>query len=142
MKPRIRIIEKVRRPTAAEQLESRARAIVGGAAERRGERSLTVRTLERQIALALGQLSETRAVHDRLRTSITRDELYLETEILQRTPRPPVYEDPRLAERDKLRGRLLKLSQERRRLAMVEADAQRELESRLLELLGRWEAVR
>jgi len=141
MKPRIRIIYHVRRRTAAEQLESRARAILAEAAERRGERSLTVRTLERQIALALGQLVETRAVHERLRASITRDELYLETEILQRTPRPPIYEDPRLAERDMLRSRLLRLSQERRRLSLVEADSRRELESRLLELVGRWEVV-
>lgn len=141
MKPRIRIIEKVRRPTAAEQLESRARGILRDVAERRGERSLTVRTLERQVALALGQLRETRNVHERLRASITRDELYLETEILQRTPRPPVYEDPRLPERDMLRGRLLRLSQERRRLALVEADSRRELESRLLELVVKWEVV-
>jgi len=141
MKPRIRIIYPVRRPTAAEQLESRARAILGEAAERPEERSLTVRTLERRIALALGQLSETRKAHERLRASITRDELYLETEILQRTPRPPVYEDPRLRERDMLRGRLLKLSQERRRLSLVEVDALRELEGRLLELLGRWDVV-
>jgi len=58
MKPRIRILYEIRRPTAAEQLERRARAILIDASERRGERSLTVRTLERRIALALGQLCE------------------------------------------------------------------------------------
>jgi len=40
-----------------------------------------------------------------------------------------------------LRGRLFRLSQERRRLALVEADSRWELEGQLLELVGRWEVL-
>lgn len=94
-------------------------------------------TLTREMALTVDQLEGIRKVHDKARRSLLRQECYLDTEITQREPRPPVYEDPRLPERDRLRDRLRAVEKERRKLLLSEEEQLRPLHDRLLTLLNR-----
>ncbi len=89
------------------------------------------------MALTLDQLEGIRKVHDKARRSLLRQECYLDTEITQREPRPPVYEDLRLSERDRLRDRLRTIEKERRTLLLLEEEELRPLHDRLLTLLNR-----
>ena len=93
--------------------------------------------IEGQLALTLSHIDSVRRLQRDLRRSLLRQELYLDTEIMQREPREPVYEDPRLKERDMLRDRLRRVEHERRRLALVEEESLRGLHDRLLEVLNR-----
>ncbi len=56
---------------------------------------------------------------------------------MQREPRDPVYRDPHLRERDVLRDRLRWIEHERRRLVLLENEAMRGFQDRLLELLNK-----
>ncbi len=133
---RIRIIERRARPSFSERLEERARVRAGGVETTRSTRNLSA-GLEQAIALTLDQIESVRRVHKKLRRDLLRIECYIDTEIMQREPRIPVYKDERIAERDMLRGRLLNIGQERRRLELIEEEKLRSLYDRLVALMNR-----
>jgi hypothetical protein len=89
------------------------------------------------MALALDHIQGVRWLHKNLRRGLLRLECYIDTEIMQREPRPPFFYDERLPERDMLRARLLKIEQERRRLAVAEVERLQPLHDRLLTLVLR-----
>lgn len=103
-----------------------------------GGRSHTiVSALEQDIALVVDHIQGLRTLNHTLLRSLLRVECYIDTEIIQREPREPVYIDERLAERDRLRNKLQKLEEERRRHAMTYHEKMQELHDRLLSLLQR-----
>ena len=103
-----------------------------------GERSHTIASaLEQDIALAMDHIQGLRTLNQTLLRSLLRVECYVDTEIMQREPREPVYVDERLAERDRLRDKLQKIEQERRRHAVTYREKMQELHDRLLSLLQR-----
>ncbi len=136
MARRVRIITKPRKPTFAERLEERARALTEQRTEKNDDRTLSS-MLRRDIALTVNQIDDFRKLHERLRRNLHRIECYIQTEITQREPREPVYEDRRIAERDMLRARLLNVEQERRRLAVSEEERLQAMHGRLLALMNK-----
>ncbi len=103
-----------------------------------GGRSHTiVSMLEQDIALAVEHIQGLRTLNRTLLRSLLRVECYIDTEIMQREPREPVYVDERLADRDRLRNKLQKLEEERRRHAVTYREKMQELHDRLLSLLQR-----
>ncbi len=96
-----------------------------------------VSALEQDIALVADHIHELRMLNHTLLRSLLRVECYIDTEIMQREPREPVYVDERLAERDRLRNKLQKLEEERRRHAVTYREKMQELHDRLLSLLQR-----
>lgn len=138
----MRVLEPPRpEPTFAQRAEARGRKIAGQP-ENRSDQDSPLATLSREIALTLDQIDGARRVHEQVRRSLLRQECYLDTEILQREPRPPVYDDPRLPERDRLRDRLRAVEKERRQLLVAEEEQLRPLHDRLLVLLNRHELLR
>ena len=123
-------------PTFAQRVEFRARQLTERLDQDR-ERDPTLDTLTHEVALTVDQIDGLRKSHEKVRRNLLRQECYLETEITQREPRPPVYEDPRLPERDRLRDRLRAVEKERRRLLLSEEESLRPLHDRLLLLLNR-----
>ena len=135
MRRRIREVRPRAEPIGfAVRVEAEARRIIRSGHARSRDRS-TSRTLERRLALALDHLDTTRKTHARIRRSLDEQEASIRIEIRRREPRPPVYADPRLPERDMLRGRLLRLGQERRRLLAVEHAGIRDAQDRLAQLV-------
>lgn len=132
----IKIIKNEKKLTFAEQLEQRARHLVKNAGKNQDRRG-TTSALERELALTLSHIDDARETHDRAHRSLLRQECYLDTEIMQREPREPVYHDPRLPERDRLRDRLRNVEKERRRLCLVEAGELRGLQRQLLDAMNR-----
>lgn len=140
MRKRIRIIQPAKRVRHFAQVEARARRVVatGTAKRARPNRSIVARDLENQLALALDQLTEARRVHERFRHNIEESQSRLRMDILQREPRPPFFHyDPRLPERDMLRGRMLRLDAEARRHEVQSRQDLQRLEDRVAELLQR-----
>ena len=133
---RIKVVEKRRRRTFSERLEERARVRTERIEDAQRNRTLSS-GLEQAIALTLDQIESVRRVHKKLRRDLLRIECYIDTEIMQREPHEPVYEDPRLPERDMLRARLLKIGQEQRRLELIEEEKLRSLHDRLVALMNR-----
>ncbi len=133
---RIRIIEHKPEKSFSERLEDRAGTLLKSA-RNRDTSDQVIRIVERDLALAMSHIRSVRRVHKQLRRDLTRAECYIETEIIQREPRIPVYVDRRIAERDMLRARLLAIGQERRRLALMEAEKLQALHDRLLMLINR-----
>ena len=136
MRPRIKFIEPKRIVSFSEALEARARAIVRRADES-PSRSTTTRSLERQIALVLEQLDASRRTHAQVRDSLRRDEFGIHSELGWRAPNP-TYKVGQQAAHDLLTGRLLRLKQEKRKIALVTERERRELTGRLLELLEQY----
>ena len=128
-------------PTFAQRVESKARKLTERMNQDR-ERDTTLDTSTREMALTLDQIDGLRRSHEKVRRNLLRQECYLETEITQREPRPPVYEDSRLPERDRLRDRLRAVEKERRRLLLSEEEALRPLHDRLLSLFNRHDQLR
>ena len=135
----IRVIEQKPKIGFSELLENRAQEIVARKAE---PDTSPLSALEREIRLTLDQIERHRKLHANLRRSILRQECQLGTEIIQREPRPPVYVDDRLPERDRLRDRLRKLDRERRSLAVEEESGLQAFHDRLLTLVNRHEQTR
>lgn len=133
---KFKVIEKKRKVTFSERLEARARVRTSRIKDSHRSHSLSS-GLEQTIALTLDQIESVRRTHKKLRSSLLRIECYIDTEIIQREPRIPVYKDERIAERDMLRGRLLQIEQERRRLELIEQEKLRSLHDRLVALLTR-----
>jgi len=134
-KPRVRIIEKQPRLSFGERLEARASEIVKR--DHSSERDPVTSTIEREIALTLSHLSSARALQRTIHLNLLHQECYIDTEIMQREPTPPVYRDPRLPERDRLRDRLREIERERRNLAAIYEEKLQNLHDRLLVLLNR-----
>lgn len=133
---RIKVVKKKRKRTFSERLEERARVRTGRIEDAQRNRTLSS-GLEQAIALTLDQIEGVRRVQKKLQRDLLRIECYIGTEILRREPQIPVYEDPRLPERDMLRARLLKIGRERRRLTLAEEEKLRELHDRLMALMNR-----
>ena len=102
-----------------------------------GRNHTIVSMLEQDIALAMDHIQGLRTLNHTLLRSLLRVECYIDTEIMQREPREPAYIDERLAERDRLRNKLQKLEEERRRHAVTYREKMQELHDRLLSLLQR-----
>ncbi len=134
MKPRIRIIYKQRKLSFGERLESRARALLKNS-QFRSDPTAPIGALERRLALTVSQLEDTRSLHKELRRQLVRQECYADNELHDMEMRTPRYSPYRFPEREKLQRRLIKIEDERRRLAMVEHESVREIRDRLLELL-------
>lgn len=135
---RVRILDPPKPVSFSEQLEAGARAALKHDREgRRRDDSPIRRVLDAELALIVGELDRERALHRDLGRNITLLECYVGTEILQRTPRPPVYQDERLPERDMLRGRLLRLEHERRRVKREHHEKLRDLHERLLTVMSK-----
>ena len=132
---RIRVIEHKAERTFAERLEERAREMLRES--RQGNGRDTISALERELAMTVNHIDSARATHESLRRSLLQQELYLDTEIIQRTPRQPVHLDPRLPERDRLRDRLRELEKERRGRAVAKNETLRSLHDRLLDVMNR-----
>lgn len=135
MRPRIREIHTRKAPVGfAARLEAEARRIV-----RRGDAGATngstSRILQRRLCLVMDQLDALRKSNARIRKSLDEQEAAIRQEIREREPRLTVYSDSRLPERDMLRGRLLRLGQERRRRLVSENAEMRELQDRLAQLV-------
>jgi hypothetical protein len=67
--------------------------------------------------------------------------LFISTQIIRREPRPPVYVDSRLPERDMLRRRPMLLKRDRRQRALAEEREVRGLHDQLPGLLGEWRTL-
>ncbi len=134
---RIRIIERKPVATFSQELEDRVQDLLDSTRKRHTPDPV-VETVERDLALALSHIRGVRQLHAQLRHDLVRVECYIETEIIQREPREPVYVDRRIAERDMLHGRLLTIGQERRRLALAETEKLHVLHDRLQMLMHRW----
>ncbi len=136
MPQRIRIIYGVKEPSFTEKLEHRARKIVKRAERKRNDDPVSS-TLEQQLALALDHLDSMRAMHKELRRNLVRQECYADNELHDMEMRTPQYSPYRFPEREKLQRRLIKIEDERRRLAVDENDAVRESHKEILQLMGR-----
>ena len=136
MARQIREIEKTSKPTFGHRIERTARTITQRL-ENKVQDAPLLTSIERDIALTLHHIQDLRNMHEKLRSNLLRLECYIDTEITQREPRIPVYQDDRIAERDMLRGRLLVIEQERRRLSILEHDKIRFLQDRLLSLTSK-----
>lgn len=119
LEPRIKVVEKTREPTFSERLEKKVGKLITGSREQPFA-NISEGAMVGYLAMTLSQINSVRTLHENLRRNLLRLETYIDTEVIQREPRPPVYEDPRLPERDMLRGRLLTIEAERRRLALDE----------------------
>ena len=131
MRRKIRIVYQRRKQTFLERLERDSRRMIRA---RPNETSID-QILNGDIALTLGHLDATRRFHAELQRKIVRKECYIGTEILALQPREPVYEDRYRGIRDMLRGRLLALAAESRRLEQVEHDRIQTLHDRLWQLV-------
>lgn len=134
------VIEKKPPKSSSEKLEERARALL--ADRSRNETVGIERVLDNELALALDQLTRNRNLHDRLERRLLLMECYVDTEIIQRSPRPPFYYDRYWHDRQMLRGRLVKIEDERRRLALQREESMRPLHDKLLNLIHRRELLR
>ena len=136
-KKRVRVLKpEPAKPTFVQRMERSAHRLAKRLNGDR-ERDVTLAVLTREMALTLDQIEGVRLAHERARSSLLRHERYLNTQILQRRPRPPVYDDPRLEERDRLCDRIRAVEKERRRLLISEEDQLRPLQDRLLSLLNK-----
>lgn len=133
---RIREIKPIRQPTFAERLEERAIELMR---QRQDAPDVHDRAAKREVALALSHLHRLRATDRFVTRSLMRHECYLGTAIIQREPRPPVYQDPRLPERDRLRDRLREIDAERRRWRISYAMQMQSLVDRLATVITRHE---
>ncbi len=135
MPPTVRnVAEDLSDLTLVEQLERRAREVVGSSTRLVGGFS-PASFIEDEIALRLDQIDRTRRRWEQMGESLTQAECYIETELMQMEQRTPRYSPYRYPEREKLQRRLAHIGQERRRLTISFAEKLDELHDRLLSLL-------
>ena len=117
-------------------LEGRVRAIVNRTRKQGWDMS-SQGVIERDLALALDHVDRQRALHEKLRRSLLRQECYINTLRMLHEPRGPGFytRNPQLL--DQLRRELQALESERRRVAAVAERERRELRDRLLILVNR-----
>ena len=136
MRRRIRIIHKTRKPTFTEQLESHARRIVRRTRETESASPIRA-VVDSELALVVDHIDRERGLQEQLRRNLLRLECYIDTEIMQRSRRVAGYLGADFPERDMLRARLLRIEEERRRLARQHEDKIRGLHERLLEAVNK-----
>lgn len=136
--PRARIVIIERKPprSFSEKLEERSRALLADT-PRNADSTGIGRILDNELALTLDQLTGIRKLHASLDRRLLLLECYVDTEIIQSSPRPPFYYDRYWHERQMLRRRLLHIEDERRKLALKREDSMRPLQDKLLTLLHR-----
>ena len=117
----------------AENLEKRAGQLTQDSA--RGSWDSSAESfLERQIAMALHQIKQVKALHQHLRRSLVREECYVGTDLLRIDRlKYPIYNYQR--QRAWLKDKLHSIERERRQLALSEEQTLRTLHDRLFELL-------
>lgn len=129
-------MERKPQPSFGEKLETKTGEIVRR--DRSKEQGFSaVSVIERELALTLSHINRARALHRMLHLSLLHQECYIDTEIMQREPRPHNYIDYRLPERDRLRDRLREIERERRHMAVVYQEKLRGLHDHLLLLINR-----
>ena len=126
-------IEKAR-TSAGSALESRARELESDL-DRRDWDDSPLAMIEREIALVLDQIRESRELENRLHDSILNTECAIGTELAQMEERTPRYSAYRFPEREKLQRRQHFLDLERRRFTTAQAGKMQILYERLLSLL-------
>jgi len=142
LKPRIKVIvEPKREPTFTERLEEKVGRVIENSGEQ-GWTGLAESSVRGEIALTLSQINNVDNLHEKLRRNLLRLECYIDTEIMQRAPKPPHFYDHRIAERDMLRARLLRIEAERRALSIFEERELRQLHTQLWSLLGQHTQVK
>lgn len=134
---RLAVIERKPRRSFAEKLEERARALLADAPRHDLDLTGIDHILDNELALTLDQLTGIRKLHASLDRRLLLLECYVDTEIIQSSPRPPFYYDRYWHERQMLRRRLLHIEDERRKLALKHEDSMRPLQDKLLTLLHR-----
>ncbi|MBE7456483.1 MAG: hypothetical protein HS102_07625 [Planctomycetia bacterium] len=133
---RIVVIEKKPRKTFGEKLEERAKAMLSDRPKDAPAGTLDG-VVDNELALTLDQLTGIRKLHASLDRRLLLLECYVDTEIIQSSPRPPFYYDRYWHDRQMLRRRLLHIEDERRKLALKREDSMRPLQDKLLTLLHR-----
>ena len=119
------------------ELEERARQILERRSHTAGRPWAPTSALEDAIALSLDQVRDARARERVVLESLLKEECDVGTELLQMEDRTPRYSPYRFPERAKLRARLARLAEERRRLVIAQADRVNTFHDRLLSLLGK-----
>lgn len=128
---------KLSASSQANALEQHARDLLRRRSSINNDGSSPVSILERQITLTLDHIDGLRIVHEKQNRNLSRIESYINTEIFQRSPKPPFYYDTRVAERDMLRARLLRLEDERRGLDVRHLEKLQNLRDRLSDLVNK-----
>lgn len=116
-----------------DRLEERVRDAVAKSPESREFSASSL--VEEQLALTLHQIDELRRRWQALNDNLLRSECDIDTELMQMEQRTPRYSPYRYPEREKLERRLARLAEERRRLAISQAERLDSLHERLLALL-------
>ena len=136
MKKEIHIIKRVRKPSFREKLEDRARGRILGI-ERVPWDSSPRGFIQRQLALTLNHIGRVRKLNDELVLRLLRMECYTDTELIHMEQRTPRYSPYRFPEREKLQRRLIKIEDERRKLAIAKEEKLQQLHDRLLDLMNK-----
>ncbi|QNN23342.1 hypothetical protein HED60_14000 [Planctomycetales bacterium ZRK34] len=137
MAKRIRILEpKAKELSFQRRLEQRAREIVKRRADSIWDGS-PLSVVEREMAMTLSQMDHLRHVRWRMRRQMFQLELRIDTRLIQLTPRSQLQPDYHQERRAKLRDKLEKLDQERRKLDLEHEKQLRPLQDRLIILFNR-----
>src|SRR6266540_3645497 len=98
--------------------------------------------IKKDIALTLDQIEGLRNVHENIRKNLVRLECYIGTDLLGLKPKPHDYDNHHRSERNKLKDKLLKIEEERRRLSVEEEEKLQKLHEKLLSLMHKIEQLR
>ena len=132
------MLKAKRKPSFSETLEQKVRSVVS---EKAPGAAFVTATIHRQMALALDQLDRTRSLHEAIRRQLLRVECYIDTEVIQISPREPVYIDERWHDRQMLKRKLFFIDHERRKLAVSEQEKLQALHDRLLSLWNKYRQI-
>ena len=122
-------------------LEDRAREIAKGLNGLTNSYSVSS-IIIKDIALTLDHIEGLKKVHENIRKNLVRLECYIGTDLLQLEPKPHDYDNHNRSDRNTLKGRLLKIEEERRKLSVEEEEKLQKLHEKLLSLLHKIEQLR
>ena len=125
-----------------DDLEQRARDAISSRSSWEVEGFSVGSILKDEIALMLHQLSGSRVRGKKIEQSLLQEESEINTELMQMEQRTPRYSPYRFPEREKLQRRRGRLSEERRRFRMTQAEKLDGLHERLLGLIGKERILR
>jgi len=97
--------------------------------------------IRQDIALSLDHLGRHRTLHRKQLCSLLKAECYIGTELKEVYQRTPLRSLHPLPDRDRLRKRLLKNEQERRKCSVSYEEGIQTFHKKLLELVQKWERV-
>lgn len=123
-------------------LEQRARDAISSRSSWEVEGFSASSILKDELALTLYQLGGLRARGKKIEESMLHEESEINTELMQMEQRTPRYSPYRYPEREKLQRRRGRLSEERRRFRMTQAEKLDGLHERLLGLIGKERILR